>query len=202
MAQFFTPADEAFQPKRKFRFLISFSNLGSELSYMVTKTNKPSFELTNVQEHRLLNHTFKFPGIIKWNDIEVTLIDALKPNVGSSFYNLLRNMGYQRPGSTDALAAGLSKAQVASALGTVVIKQLDAGGFDVANGLGDANPGNVPSGVKYYEEWTLKNAFLKSAKFGDLDYSSEDLLTVDLGIVYDYATYESWEDGKALASSG
>ena len=37
------------------------------------------------------------------------------------------------------------------------------------------------------EVWTLRNAFLKSAKFGDLDYSSDDLRTVEMTLRYDWA---------------
>ena len=191
-------ADTSFQPKRRFRFLVSFTNLGSETSYMVTKAAKPSYELTNVTEHRVLNHIFKFPGIVKWTDIDITLIDALEPNVGGKFYNVLKNMGYIEPRDTDSLAGGISKVQANAALGSVVIKQLDAGG-QVIPGLGGEDPGTgVLSGARYYEEWTLKNAFLKSIKWGDLDYGSEDLLNVDIGITYDYASYSSHPGGLLL----
>ena len=37
------------------------------------------------------------------------------------------------------------------------------------------------------EIWTLNNAFLKSAKYGDLDYSSDDLRTVEMTVRYDWA---------------
>ena len=72
-----------FQPKRKFRFLVTFSELGN-LSFMVKNVNKPSYTMTE-KKHNVLNHVFKFPGVITWNDVKVTLIDALEPNVGSKF---------------------------------------------------------------------------------------------------------------------
>ena len=183
--------DTQFQPKRKFRFLVGFSNLGEDLVYMVTKATRPSFELTNITEHKILNHTFKFPGIVKWNDIDITLIDAIDPNVGSRFYNVLRNMGYVQPGTADQLAAGISKHQAWQALGEVVIRQLDAGGQGAPDKADQSLPSSgVLSGAKSHEIWTLKNAFIKSIKWGDVDYSSEDIVTVDVGITYDYATYE------------
>ena len=37
------------------------------------------------------------------------------------------------------------------------------------------------------EEWTLKGAFIQTAKFSDMDYSGEDLATVELTLTYDYA---------------
>ena len=46
------------------------------------------------------------------------------------------------------------------------------------------------------EIWTLKAPFLKSAKYGDLDYSSDDLRTVELSIRYDWAECDT-SQGKS-----
>ena len=40
-------------------------------------------------------------------------------------------------------------------------------------------------------EWRLKNAFITSAKFGNLDYAGDEILNVDIGLRYDWATYVS-----------
>ena len=37
------------------------------------------------------------------------------------------------------------------------------------------------------EEWTLKGAFIETAKFSDMDNTGEDIATVDLTLAYDYA---------------
>ena len=83
-------------------------------------------------------------------------------------------------------------------MGAVRIKQLD-GGSPGLQGKGDQDPSDVSffSEVKYYGEWVLKNAFLKSVKWGDLDYSQDEIVTVDVGITYDYATYHATENGLA-----
>ena len=39
--------------------------------------------------------------------------------------------------------------------------------------------------------WVLKNAWVQAAKFGDLDYSGEELLNVELTMKYDWAWYGS-----------
>jgi len=41
------------------------------------------------------------------------------------------------------------------------------------------------------EIWTLNNAWFKDVKFGDLDYSSEDMLNVEVTLKYDNATLRS-----------
>ena len=38
------------------------------------------------------------------------------------------------------------------------------------------------------EEWNLHNAFITSAKFGDFDYSSEDMREIELTFKYDWAS--------------
>ena len=86
---FFSPAQNGFEPKRKFRFIVDFSSFSGGTSIMATKCTKPSYELTAVTEHRVLNHTFKFPGIVKWNDIDVSFIDSMQPNMATKFWNSL-----------------------------------------------------------------------------------------------------------------
>ncbi len=190
MATFFSPATAGFQPKRKFRFVVDFANFQNDTTYMVTKCGKPNFELTGPTEHRVLNHTFKFPGIVKWNDIEMELIDAIDPNVGSKFYNVLRNMGYIQPTTLDNLHSGITKVSAQNAMGLIRIMHLDAGFVNTTAPTDASNPGTaVPSNVRYYEEWVLHNAYLKSVNWGDLAYDSEDLMSISVGITYDYATY-------------
>ena len=62
------------------------------------------------------------------------------------------------------------------ALGEVHIIHMDADGNDL-------------------ETWLLHNAFIKSVKFSDLDYDSEDLSTCDLELRYDWATMSSETSG-------
>ena len=55
-----------FQPKRKFRFLVVFPKL-TNLTFMAKAAAKPSYDMSP-SEHNVLNHVFKFPGIVKWED--------------------------------------------------------------------------------------------------------------------------------------
>ena len=40
------------------------------------------------------------------------------------------------------------------------------------------------------DTWTLKNAWIKSINFGQLDYSSDELITIEVVIAYDYCEIE------------
>jgi len=187
-------SDSGFQPKRAFRFLVTFSQLG-DLTFMVKTAKKPSYKM-ETKSHQILNHQFNFPGIIKWEPLDVTFIDAVDPNVGSRFYSTLIGSGYVPPTNHEGLLTGITKAGTTATIGEVRIKQLDGGGAILAPG---ADPNNVdaqPSMI--LEEWTLKNAFITSVKFGDqLGYDKEDLINVTVSLTYDFATYEPYPNGKA-----
>ena len=190
MAFFNDTATGGFQPKRKFRFLVSFSKLGN-MTFMVKSVNKPSCEVKST-EHAILNHKFKFPGIVTWKDVSCTFIDAVEPNIGSKFYNALRNSGYVEPTTEGKLVTGLTKVQSTNVLGEVYIDQLDGGGIQLPEGgfdPGDATYG--PDLTQIVERWTLKNAWIKGVTFGEgLGYDQEDLVEVKVDIVYDFANYE------------
>jgi len=66
----------------------------------------------------------------------------------------------------------ISKATAVDALGSVLIKELDGDGEVMGH-------------------WILNNAWARSISFGDLDYSSEELMTVDVTLRYDWAQYKS-----------
>ena len=51
------------------------------------------------------------------------------------------------------------------------------------------------------EEWKLNNPFVKSAKWGDLDYSNDELKQIDMVIRYDWASLEGAASNAASANS-
>lgn len=46
-----------------------------------------------------------------------------------------------------------------------------------------------PDGVIPVGSWKLRGAFLQNVKFGDMDWGGEDVVQLDVTIVYDYAEY-------------
>ena len=55
--------------------------------------------------------------------------------------------------------------------------------------LGGCVISQVNSEGEVVEEWTLNNPWIKSISVGSLDYGSEELLSVDISVRYDWATY-------------
>lgn len=171
-------------PKRNFRFTVEFQGIqaaqGSAKLWYAKSATKPSFAI-NAAEHKYLNHTFYYPGNVTWNDITVTMVDPTDPDMAATLSAIVEASGYSPPTDSEDRSS-ISKAKSASALGTVLITQLDS----------DGNP---------LETWTLWNSFLTEVKYGDsLEYGNDDLTELSVTIKYDWARLET--KGKAAAGSG
>jgi hypothetical protein len=155
-------------PTRQFRFLVSNSSDSEAVWYWAKAVSKPSFEVSST-EHLLVNHKFKYPGILTWNDISMTIVDT-----GKRTEKLLKQIvktGYNYPTEFQG-KEGISKRVASEYLDELTIQQLDADG-------------------KVLETWRLKGAFIKSTNFGDLDYESDALVALQLSIGYDWAELET-----------
>ena len=169
-------------PKRQFRWLISFGNnvtadgtIGLQSWYAKSAT-KPQFQVGETP-HQFLNHTFFYPGRVTWQEVEVTLVDPARENDASmALMSILKGSGYYLPTDPSSASRTITKAEAVQALGGQVF--LDQLGKD-----------DFPS--NRLERWTLINPWIKSVNFGSLDYSSEDMVEISLTLQYDYATLEA-----------
>ena len=160
------------EPKRNFRFQVEITGLEENSVLWWAKTvTTPAFDVSEV-EHNHLDNKYYFPGRVSWNEVSLTLVDPISVDAVQLTNQLIIDSGYVIPGRPPADAndnSTLSKAKSVGAVGDVTISILSADGIPV-------------------EVWTLNNAFIKSAKYGDLDYSSDDLRTVEMTFRYDWAT--------------
>tara|TARA_R100001510_G_C7635842_1_gene194004 strand:- start:534 stop:1013 length:480 start_codon:yes stop_codon:yes gene_type:complete len=153
-------SNNTLEPLRKFRFQIQ---IGEESTLWYAKNvTQPSFEVS-MSEYQLINHKIKYPGIVTWNDIEITIVDVGEK--GKGFYKKLTEIGYNPTGDD---GDGVFKNQY-NGESDFVITKLKADGTPL-------------------ETWKLKNPFIKAIKYGDLDYSSDDLLEITITVAYDTAT--------------
>jgi len=164
--------DVAVDPKRSFRWIFRLSNLVDQ--WLVRSVKKPSFSVGNIA-HQYINHTFYYPGRVNWNPVDVTIVDpAGSPNVktgNDSARSVLLSVlqaGYKFPNTRTDSATSISKEKANTALGTPILEQIDS----------DGNP---------IEEWILKNAWVESVDFGNLDYGSEEMVTISMTLRYDWA---------------
>lgn len=150
-------------PLRKFRFTIQIG--GESILWYAKSVTQPSFDIS-ISEHRLVNHVIKYPGITTWNDVDIVLVDV--EGQGKSYYDKLTTIGYNYTGDSGNTGKdGMKKSQYSGE--PFIIQRLDDAG-------------------KIQDTWTLINPFIKSVKYGDLDYSSDDLLEITITVAYDSAT--------------
>ena len=158
MADLLTKMPLEYEPLRKNRWLMRFpSDLGIMEWYMA-KASRPSIK-TNDVSIDFLNTKTHVIGKYEWEAISVTLRDPIGPSASQAVMEWVRLHSESITGR-QGYACGYKR--------DVEIEMLD------------------PTGV-VVQKWILKNVMLTDVKFGDLDYSSDDIATIDCTLVYDYA---------------
>ena len=127
---------------------------------------KPAWTIGKV-EHVYLNHTFKYPSKVEWEDVEITLVDPVDPDMAATIVDIVAAAGY-RPLQNQYDFATISKKGAISALGEVKIMQVNQEG-------------------KPIETWSLANAWVSKVDLGQLDYDSDELTEIKLTLTYDWA---------------
>ena len=180
-------ADPSVNPKRQFKWYMSMGALSDGLPSWVVKTaSKPSFTIGE-SVHKYINHTFYYPGRIEWSTIDITLVDPVSPDASQALFGAIQAMGYRFPDMVglDGVAASagvtFSKAAATTTLGEIKLRQISGG---------DPTDGSI----KTIEEWTLRNAWIKDVKFGDLSYENEDLTEITVQLRYDWAELTTGND--------
>lgn len=153
--------------KRRFRFDVQVGGNSVPMYYIKTAV-KPKANISTV-EHQFLDHTFKYPGRVTWDNITLTLVDPVNPDLAAEWLKILLKSGYQYP-DTSNQRGSMSKLKATNALVGCTISSLDSDGRQI-------------------ETWTLQNPFMVSVDFGgSLDYTSDEMQEITVEIAYDYAT--------------
>ena len=172
------------EPRRGHRFLLTLPNL-TDLNaafryeqYLAKAVTKPSYTITDTP-HKFLGNTYYYPGTVEWNTVNATIVNAISPDGNQILYDALTKSGYLKPDVQEdvffnpAVAPGtVNKQGAVDALGNVIIEELNGQGGIIGT-------------------WTLNNAFITTATFGDLTYDDDGLLNIDITFRYDWAEYES-----------
>lgn len=173
-------------PKRKFRFIVEFQGIndqngGGAVLWYAKTVDKPSFTI-NSAEHKYLNHTFYYPGSVTWNEVALTLVDPVDPDMTATLSDIVQASGYSPPTDANSLTT-MSKAKSAAALGSVLIQQLNAEGSPI-------------------ETWTLWNSFISDLKYGELAYGDDELNELTVTLKYDWARVATTNPSRAVVGGG
>ena len=132
----------------------------------------------------------------------MTLVDPISPNAVAQINKLIEKSGYVVPATAPNMpsATGNVKLQTISKI-KEGSKTAGHSSTTVDGGaLGDIIISIMDSNGKEVEKWTLKNPLIMSAKYGDLDYSNDELKTVEIGLKYDWAECETFDTSHAPLS--
>ena len=130
-------------------------------SYLIKTANRPTISFEPVTlDH--INVKRKLKGKGEWQDVEITMYDPIVPSGAQQVMEWVRTSHESLTGR-DGYADFYKK---------------DVNFFMLG-----------PVGDKI-EQWTLKGAFINSANFGSLDWSSNEPTSIELTLSYDYAILE------------
>ena len=158
------------QPKRNYRWLLYFGE-NNQVVWWAKTVTVPSYEVSET-EHDFMDNKYYYPGRVTWSEISMTLVDPVSPDATSDTLEKLTAAGYLvKDINKLVMASTISKEKAKQALGVIKMELLNAEGMVL-------------------ERWSVHNAFLKSAKYGDLDYSNDELRTIEMTVRYDWASCE------------
>jgi hypothetical protein len=148
----------------------------------------PTYDV-NVNEYQLGNHKFKYPGIVTWQDVTVTVVDTA--TVANKLLQNLNSMGYKKPEEEDPRFQQINIDNPQQRIDTfldesvmtsIIFQQLNADGGII-------------------QTWTLKNAFVRNVNFGRLSYEEDGLQEITMTFSYDYIDYQYGSDSNASVAA-
>jgi hypothetical protein len=127
-------------------------------AYVIKTANRPQISFEEVVlDHMNVKRYVKGKG--EWQDLEITLYDPIVPSAAQAVMEWIR-LSHESVTGRDGYSDFYKKEVKLNVLG--------------------------PVGDKV-EEWTLKGTWIKTANFGDLDFTSNDPVDISLTLRYDYA---------------
>ena len=130
-------------------------------SYIIKTASRPTFT-SEIVELDHINVKRKIKGKSNWDDMNITLYDPIVPSGAQQVMEWIRSSHESLTGR-DGYSSFYKKDVTFFLLG--------------------------PVGDKI-EQWTIKGAFITSANFGELDWASNDPVSIELTLTYDYAILE------------
>ena len=167
--------DASFQPKRKNLWYVTFGSslLGGEARGTgATPDVLDTVQIKSIQlpggahgdvEVPYINLTYNFPGKWKWDDVEMKVIDYMGKSSTKTIYDWWKASVFNPESGKQAYGNTLKQ--------LVYITLI------------------APNGEEL-ERWTLKGAYPKAVKWGDVDYASDDPLELAVTWKYDRASHE------------
>ena len=178
-------------PKQKFRFVVK---IGERILYNVKSVTKPTFT-TEVKSYTLLNHKFKYPGVVTWEPISITFVDGvveqgLSPQFEGVLNSMIEATGYRAPDKVPVDSRNLTAPTKASTVANSFFNSMRGIGPNNPLAIGQVKIEQQDNKGRPIDTWVIHGPLITSISFGELAYESDDLVEYKLDIEYDFATYE------------
>lgn len=178
-------SDPSLDPKRQFKFKVTFDYLnsggtGTDSTFLAQSADRPVYTISDGTKVHYLDKEFSFPGKITWTPVKIKFVDATgaaATNASKRAYDYLAEAGWVMPPNAGpqvgaAQMRTISKARSVTTTRNIRIDVLDSSGRPV-------------------DQWTIKNAFITTVSLNNLDYASEGILTAEYSFRYDWAEFSS-----------
>lgn len=153
-----------FEPLRQNRWFLTIDGMKMEnYRFLLKECQKPSYEIS-FTEHKLLTQYLKYPGLLKWNPIDVKFV------------------------STGQLNSFLKTTAVAYRTPDIGHQQISK--FGTNDKINKINVLQVNPAGESEEKWSLYNCFFSKVNYGNLSYESDQFTETTITIQYDYAKIE------------
>jgi len=168
-------------PKLKYRFRVFFENFGiskptTELTKQVVSAARPNLTFEEITLP-IYNSTLKLAGRHSWTDVAISVRDDASGSVS-------KLIGEQLQKQMDFM-------EMASAASGIDYKFLTK--LQILDG------GNGAAEPVVLETWELYGCYLKGADYGELNYGTNEAVTVNMTIAYDNANQSPDNSGVGAA---
>jgi hypothetical protein len=174
------------EPLRQNRWFLLFTDENQKELRVALKDCKKPKHSTDVSEYKLVNHYFKYPGLVRWDPVDIKFVSMRGSTEVSDtayiFYEMLQDSGYYDPDGPNFNNINKEDSLLEAGSAFEII-QLDSNGVAV-------------------ETWELHNAFISSVDYGNLSYGSDDFVEVSVTLQYDWASLITSNSPEPTASSG
>ena len=164
-----SPTQGLIMPKLKYRFRVTFQNLGvagvvTDITKQVVDFTRPNVTFENI-DLPVYNSTIKLAGKYSWADVTCNIRDSADGAVSQLVGEQLQKQ--------------LDFAEMSSASSGIDYKFLTY--FEVLDG---GNGANIPQTL---ESWELLGCYLQGVNYNDFNYGTNEAATISLTIRFDNA---------------
>jgi hypothetical protein len=172
-----SPTQGLIMPKLKYRFRVSFQNLGvsgtvTDITKQVVDFTRPNVTFENI-DLPVYNSTIKLAGKYSWADVTCNVRDSADGAVSKLIGEQLQKQ--------------LDFAEMSSAASGIDYKFLTY--FEVLDG------GNGTEAPRALEAWSLLGCYLQGVNYNDFNYGTNEAATISMTIRFDNAIQDTQGGG-------